>query len=147
MALSKDFISEIKQASKISMGWKDKESFAKLYGLATTSLENLIDENPYNEFLNSQIKSKEFRFFPFVSYTDCDNPDIAKIINEDLAKYISYFKEVSDDVKGCLQMEFEDKISTYCQYMKIDLKAIENFSEIQKMKFVFCHYFNLITKK
>lgn len=147
IALSTDFIEEIERAFKQSKGWKDKEKFAKLYILKNTCLNNQIDECLYNEFLTSQIKSKEFRFFPFVSYTDCNNPDIAKIINEDLEKYSSYFKEVSDDVRDLLQREFEDKISTYCQYMKLDIKTIESFSEVQKMKFVFCHYFNMLTQK
>lgn len=146
-ALSKEFMNKLKIASKLFKRCQDREDFAKIYMLRLTNLDNKIDESSYNDFLDRQIQSKQSRVFPFVDYCNCEDPDITKIVIEDLMKLNSYFKDVKEDIKDILQKEFDDKVDQYCQRMKIDIEIFKNFSEIQKMKFIYCHYYNLYLKK
>ena len=144
--ISNDFIIKLSQISTLARSVNDKEQLVKLYSLKKVSLNELIDEHPYNNYLNTQISSHSMKIFPFISYTSNINSDIIKLVCEDLVKYDTYFVDVDEDTKDILLFEFKNKVKYYCENMTINYDKIKELPYIYQTKYIYCHFYNYLLK-
>lgn len=144
--ISNDFIIKLSQISTSARSVNDKDQLVKLYSLKKVSLNELIDEHPYNNYLNTQISSHSMNIFPFISYTSNINSDIIKLVCEDLVKYDTYFVDVDEDTKDILLFEFKDKVKYYCENMAINYDKIKELPYICQTKYIYCHFYNYLLK-
>lgn len=140
--ISKRILVQLSKMKKFKYSLEKEDDYVKCYMILTTSVEDVVSEEKYNEYLLNQIKNKQCLLFPFVSYLSQGNPEIIKLINEDLTKYSPCFKEITLDTRGIVEFEFNEKIKSYCRQVGYDFNKIKNLSPMQKMKFVYCHYYN-----
>lgn len=140
--ISKKILVQLSKMKSFKYNLEKVDDYVKCYMILTTSVEDVVSEEKYNEYLLNQIKNKKYILFPFISYLSQVNPEIIKLIKEDIKKYSPSFKEISLDTKEIVEFEFNKKIMLYCKQVGYDFDKIKNLSAMQKMKFVYCHYYN-----
>ena len=93
ITLPKSLLNEYLALVRKSKKCIDYDEFMKCRYFYDISLNGLIDETNYNNFLKKQFTQRYPKIFPLVSYTLDEDTDIMKLVKEDLQKETSSFNE------------------------------------------------------
>ena len=122
----------------------DYDEFIKCCYFYNITLNGLIDETNYNNFLKKQFTQRYPKIFPLVSYTLNEDTDIMKLVKEDLQKETSSFNENKTPI---IIEKDREKLKIYYNFFNIDYSILSRMSIDEQKKYVYCHYYNYLSEK
>ena len=144
ITLPKSLLNEYLALVRKSKKCIDYDEFMKCRYFYDISLNGLIDETNYNNFLKKQFTQRYPKIFPLVSYTLNEDTDIMKLVKEDLQKETSSFNE--NKIPIIIEKDRE-KLKIYYNFFNIDCNILSQMSIDEQKKYVYCHYYNYLSDK